>query len=47
MLKTLEELKNLHLYDFGIYLELEPDDEEKAHVRTKHTSCFTIKVKYI
>ena len=28
--QNLEELKNLHLYDFGIYLELEPDDEEKA-----------------
>jgi len=27
---TLEEMYNLHLYDFGIYLELEPDDEEKA-----------------
>ena len=29
---TKEELKNLHLYDFGIYLELEPDDEEKAQL---------------
>jgi len=28
--RNIEELKNLHLYDFGIYLELEPDDEEKA-----------------
>ncbi len=28
--QNLEELKNLHLYDFGIYMELEPDDEEKA-----------------
>jgi len=27
---TLEEMKNLHLYDFGIFLELTPDDEEKA-----------------
>jgi len=26
---TLEEIKNLHLYDFGIFLELEPDEEEK------------------
>ena len=26
---TLEELSNLHLYDFGIFLELSPDDEEK------------------
>ena len=28
--QNLEELKNLHLYDFGIFLELEPEDEEKA-----------------
>ena len=28
--KTLEEISNIHLYDFGIFLELEPDDEEKA-----------------
>ena len=27
---TLEELSNLHLYDFGIFLELQPDEEEKA-----------------
>ena len=27
---TLEEMKNLHLYDFGIFLELMPDEEEKA-----------------
>ena len=27
---TLEDISELHLYDFGIYLELEPDDEEKS-----------------
>jgi len=27
---TLDEITDLHLYDFGIFLELEPDDEEKA-----------------
>jgi hypothetical protein len=27
---TLEEMANLHLYDFGIFIELEPDEEEKA-----------------
>ena len=27
---TLEDLKELHLYDFGIFLELMPDEEEKA-----------------
>ena len=26
---TLSEMENLHLYDFGIFLELEPDEEEK------------------
>ena len=27
---TLKEMENLHLYDFGIFIELAPDDEEKA-----------------
>jgi hypothetical protein len=27
---TLDELKLLHLHDFGIYLELSPDEEQKA-----------------
>jgi len=27
---TLSEMKSLHLYDFGIFLELSPDEEEKA-----------------
>ena len=26
---TLHEMKNLHLYDFGIFIELMPDEEEK------------------
>ena len=26
---TLEEMAELHLYDFGIFIELEPDEEEK------------------
>ena len=26
---TLEEMQNLHLYDFGIFIELQPDEEEK------------------
>ena len=26
---TLEEMSNLHLYDFGIFIELMPDEEEK------------------
>jgi len=28
--KTLEEISNISLYDFGIYLEIEPDEEERA-----------------
>ena len=27
---TIEEMQNLHLYDFGIFIELQPDEEEKA-----------------
>ena len=27
---TLEEMSNLHLYDFGIFIQLQPDVEEKA-----------------
>ena len=27
---TLEEMAELHLYDFGIFLELEPDEEQKG-----------------
>ena len=27
---VLEEMGDLHLYDFGIFIELQPDDEEKA-----------------
>ena len=27
---TLEEIQDLYLYDFGIFLELQPDEEEKA-----------------
>jgi hypothetical protein len=29
---TLEDIFNLHLYDFGIFLELVPDEEEKAQL---------------
>ena len=29
---TLEEMKNLHLYDFGIFIELMPDEEDKARL---------------
>jgi len=30
--ETLKEISNLNLYDFGIYLEVEPDEEEKAQL---------------
>jgi hypothetical protein len=30
--QTLREISNLNLHDFGIYLELEPDEEEKAQL---------------
>ena len=29
---TLKEMKELHLYDFGIFIELQPDEEEKARL---------------
>ena len=29
---TLDEMKNLHLYDFGIFIELMPDEEDKARL---------------
>jgi len=30
--ETLKEIENLNLHDFGIYLELEPEEEEKAQL---------------
>ena len=30
--ETLKEMDKLHLYDFGIFLQLEPDEEEKAMI---------------
>jgi len=30
--ETLNEIQNLNLHDFGIYLAMEPDDEEKAEL---------------
>jgi len=29
---TLEEMSELHLYDFGIFIELQPDEEEKGRL---------------
>ena len=28
--RILEEIKDLYLYDFGIFIEMSPDEEEKA-----------------
>ena len=36
---TLREIKNLNLYNFGIYLELEPDEEEKAMLEQNIQVC--------
>jgi hypothetical protein len=30
ILKIIDEIKNLYLYDFGIFIEMSPDEEEKA-----------------
>ena len=29
-LQIIDEIKNLYLYDFGIFIEMSPDEEEKA-----------------
>ena len=31
--ETLKEISNFHMHDFGIYLELEPDEEEKSQLQ--------------
>tara|TARA_B110000285_G_scaffold24249_1_gene23350 strand:- start:585 stop:1469 length:885 start_codon:yes stop_codon:yes gene_type:complete len=31
--ETLKEIQNLNLHDFGIFLEMEPDDEERAELQ--------------
>jgi hypothetical protein len=41
--ETLKEIENLNLHDFGIFLELEPEEEEKSTIRTKYTNCFAIR----
>tara|TARA_R110002050_G_scaffold281524_1_gene429015 strand:- start:743 stop:1147 length:405 start_codon:yes stop_codon:yes gene_type:complete len=43
---TLEEIQKLHLYDFGIYLDLEPEEEEKA-VLEQNIQMALHKIKYI
>ena len=36
---TLEDFWNLHLYDFGIYLEMVPDEEEKQQLEANIQMC--------
>ena len=38
---TLEEISNLHLYDFGIFIELEPDEEEKMMLENNIQTALT------
>jgi len=38
---TLEEMSELHLYDFGIFLELEPDEEEKQLLENNIQTALT------
>jgi len=38
---TLDEIKNLHLYDFGIFIELEPDEEEKQMLENNIQTALT------
>jgi len=38
---TLQEMSDLHLYDFGIFLELEPDEEEKQLLENNIQTALT------
>ena len=38
---SLKELQNLHLHDFGIFLDLEPDEEEKARLEANIQMALT------
>ena len=40
-IQTLQEVANLNLHDFGIFLELEPDEEEEAKLEAEYTSSYT------
>ena len=41
---TLEEMSELHLYDFGIFIELAPDEEEKALLENNIQMALTQKL---
>ena len=37
---ALESIKDLYLHDFGIFIEMAPDEEETT-IRAKHSNVFT------
>jgi len=41
--ETLREIENLNLHDFGIFLEMEPDDEERAELQKNIQICLQTK----
>ena len=42
--QILEEIKNLHLHDFGVYIELEPDEEQRQLLEQNIQQSITAKV---
>ena len=41
--ETLKEIENLNLHDFGIFLEMEPDEEERAELQKNIQICLQTK----
>jgi len=41
--ETLREIENLNLHDFGIFLEMEPDEEERAELQKNIQICLQTK----
>jgi hypothetical protein len=42
--QILQEIKNLHLHDFGVYIELEPDEEQRQLLEQNIQQSITAKV---
>ena len=40
MLVYLDQIKDLYIYDFGIFIEIAPDEEQKAQLRAEYTNGF-------
>ena len=36
----LDDITDLYIYDFGIFIEVAPDEEQKAQLEAKHTNGF-------